>query len=152
MSKVKSRSSALAIALALMAAPHAKAEDYVVLVNAANDFVGSADDIKTALRTIFLKEKTSWPNGVDAIPLGPSAGDPAYETFVNTVLGMTPQEVEAHFIRLKQIKGETPPREVGSARILMRTVGKQEGAFGIATKADAADLAEGVRVLFEFSG
>lgn len=152
MSRTRTRSPALALALALMAAPYAKAEDYVVLVNAANDVAGSAEEIKTTLRTIFLKEKTSWPNGVDAIPLGPTAGEPAYDTFVNTVLGMTPQEVEAHFIRLKQIKGETPPREVGSARILMRTIGKQEGAFGVATKADAANLAEGVRVLFEFSG
>ena len=151
MSKLRIYSAAFALALGGFATPQAHAEDYVVLINADNDFSGDEGAIKTALRTIFLKEKTRWPNGVDAIPLGPTIDNPAYVSFVGNVLGMTPEEVDAHFIRLKQVKGETPPREVGSARILMRTIGKQEGAFGVATKADAAALADGVRILYEFS-
>jgi len=136
----------LAVALLAGTAATAQAAEYYLIVNAANDT--SAD--KDVVKRLFLKQQTSWPNGVSADPFDRSEGDAARNAFLQNVLGMTETELNAHWLQLKQTKGETPPRQVGSDNIIVRAVATKEGAFGFVD--DASSLPADVKVLFTFSG
>jgi len=132
-------------------APSANAETFVVIVNAENSYSQDGDVAKQQVRRLFLKEQSSWPGNIEATPLSREAGAPAEVAFLANVLGMTQAELESHWLHLKQTQGDTPPRAVGSTRILSRLISKTPGAFGVVLKS-ATDSMEGVRVLFEFDG
>lgn len=143
---------ALAITGALLiASPPAVAADYAVIVNANNPDAGKGAAMKEVVKRLFLKEQTSWPGGPPAKPLARPASSPAQQAFVAEVLGMDQAALDQHWLHLKQTKGETPPRAVGSALILTRLVGKYPGAFSVVTAEEAARLPDGVAVLFRFS-
>ncbi len=126
------------------------AQEYAVMVNAQNGFSGDDNVKRTQIKRLYLKEQKNWPGGVEAIPFGREEGSAAQQAFIQKVLGMTGTELEAHWLKLKQMSGETPPRGVGSARILARQIGKKPGAFGVVQASEAAAV-EGGKVLFEFS-
>ncbi len=128
----------------------AKAETYAVVVNAENGFDGDDAKKKTQVKRLYLKEQSSWPGGADAVPFGREDGSAEQNAFQSVVLGMSDSDVEGHWLRLKQVRGETPPRGVGSMRILARQIGKQPGAFGVVIASEAAGI-EKSKVLFEFS-
>ena len=121
------------VMLAAGGSPAAAAE-YAVIVNAANPDAGKGEAL-----------------GTPAQPLARPADSPAQKAFVAKVLGMDQATLDQHWLRLKQTKGETPPREVGSALILTRLVSKYEGAFSVVSAEEAAALPEGVAVLFRFT-
>lgn len=129
----------------------ANAETYAVIVNLENSYSEDPAVAKQQVRRLFLKEQSSWPGSVDATPLAREAGALAEAAFLSGVLAMTEQELQSHWLHLKQTQGETPPRAVGSTRILSRLISKTPGAFGVVLKS-AADSMEDVRVLFEFDG
>ena len=141
---------AAALAAALTSTP-AWATDYVVIVNAANPVAGDNADTRSMIKRSYLKEMSAWGNGSEAQPLAREAGSAVQQAFHKSVLEMSDAAVDDHWLRLKQIKGETPPREVGSARILFRLVGKYEGAFSFVTTEEAAEIPPEVKVLFTFS-
>lgn len=130
---------------------HAMAAEYAVIVNAANPASGDSPDTRNLLKRIYLKEMTAWVNGVETQPLAREAGSPAQAAFHAQILGMSDTAVNEHWLRLKQVKGETPPREVGAARILFRLVGKYEGSFSVVTAEEAQELPPEVKVLFTFT-
>ncbi len=124
-----------------------KAESFLVVVNAANSY--SADEAATlaTVRRVFLKEIKDWPGGPKAVPFAPKAGKAEYEALLASVLGQTQSEVDAYWARLKQTTGDTPPRAVGSASILVKLLGREEGAIGLISADDEAKLGDGVRIL-----
>ncbi len=128
----------------------AQADDFAVVVNAGNTY--SADDagLKTQIKRLYLKESSSWPSGDEALPFGRADDSPEQLAFMKNVLGMSANELEGHWLKLKQISGETPPRAIGSGRILARQIGKNPGAFGIFPLADAQTI-EGGKILLQFS-
>ncbi|PHS25804.1 MAG: hypothetical protein COA84_07125 [Robiginitomaculum sp.] len=136
-------------ALALTAGG-AWAQTYAVVVNVENQFSGDEDTKRTQIKRLYLKEQTAWPGGVGAIPFGREAGSPEQAAFEKAVLAMSSGEIEGHWLKLKQIRGETPPRGIGSARILARQIGKNTGGFGVVLASEAAGIAN-AKVLFEFS-
>ncbi len=138
------------VMLAAGGSPAAAAE-YAVIVNAANPDAGKGEALREVVKRLFLKEQTTWPSGTPAQPLARPADSPAQKAFVAKVLGMDQATLDQHWLRLKQTKGETPPREVGSALILTRLVSKYEGAFSVVSAEEAAALPEGVAVLFRFT-
>jgi len=142
--------AAASLALAALPAVSAWAAGYKVVVNANVAYAGAPDEAKQIVRRIFLKEATAWPGGPDATPLGRKTDDPAFTAFLSNVLGMTQAEYDAHWARLKQTTGDTPPREVGSASILERLIAKRDGTVGLVSADEAANLGEGVKVLFEY--
>lgn len=137
--------------LAAAGAEQAAAAEYAVIVNAANPDAGKGEALREVVKRLFLKEQTTWPSGTPAQPLARPADSAAQQAFVAKVLGMDQAALDQHWLRLKQTKGETPPREVGSALILTRLVSKYEGAFSVVTADEAAGLPEGVAVLFRFT-
>ncbi|MBL4596459.1 MAG: hypothetical protein JKX99_07765 [Robiginitomaculum sp.] len=141
--------SAAAISTLLGATP-AIAETYAVVINAENTFSGDETAMKEQIKRLYLKEQSSWPGGVEAVPFGREADSAEQSAFVKSVLNMSGSEVVGHWLKLKQVRGETPPRGVGSARILARQIGKQPGAFGIVLASEAGAIANS-KVLFEFS-
>ncbi len=128
-----------------------EAAEYAVIVNANNPDAGKGAAMKEVVKRLFLKEQTSWPGGPPAKPLARPASSPAQQAFAVEVLGMDQAALDQHWLHLKQTKGETPPRAVGSALILMRLVGKYPGAFSVVTAEEAARLPDGVAVLFRFA-
>ncbi|MDQ7018011.1 MAG: hypothetical protein Q9M33_02495 [Robiginitomaculum sp.] len=140
----------LAGLLMSMAAPAAQAQTFAVIVNAENNFTGDENTKRTQIKRLYLKEQTAWPGGVESIPFGREAGSPEQVAFEKSVLAMSNSEIESHWLKLKQIRGETPPRGIGSVRILARQVGKKPGAFGVVLASEAATI-DGAKVLFEFT-
>jgi hypothetical protein len=152
MNKILKKLALLSLCLVLPAfvSTNALAQTYAVVVNAENDFTGDDAKKKTQIKRLYLKEQTAWPGGPDAIPFGRDEGSAEQTAFMQSVLGMSSSEIEGHWLKLKQIRGETPPRSIGSARILARQIGKNPGAFGVVLASEAGAIAGG-KVLFEFS-
>lgn len=142
--------AALVAGGSLLANVAAWAGDYVVIVNAGNDASGDIGSLKQLVKRQFLKQQTSWPNKEPSLPFARGADSAAHKAFLQNVLAMSQAEIDTHFLRLKQTTGETPPRQIGSTRILIRQVTNKAGAFGIIEKSDAASLSAEVRILFEF--
>lgn len=136
--------------LTLIIGQGALAADYALIVNAANPIEGSEAELKSQITRLFLKQQNDWPDGTSAVPLDRKADSAEHTAFLKGVLEMSETELDTHWLRLKQISGETPPREVGSDRILIRTVGKAEGAFGMVAN-DPAGFPPEIRVLFTVS-
>ncbi len=128
----------------------AQAQTFAVVVNAENSFTGDDQTKRTQIKRLYLKEQTAWPGGVESIPFGREAGSVEQMAFEKSVLAMSSAEIEGHWLKLKQIRGETPPRGIGSVRILARQVSKKPGAFGVMLVSEAATI-EGARILFEFT-
>ncbi|RME68389.1 MAG: hypothetical protein D6782_01195 [Alphaproteobacteria bacterium] len=129
----------------------ALAGDYAVIVNAKNPVSDGGAETRNLIKRIYLKEITAWVNGVETQPLAREAGSAVQTAFHAKVLEMSESAVNEHWLRLKQTKGETPPREVGSSLILFRLVGKYEGSFAAVTAEEAAAAPPEVKVLFTFS-
>ncbi len=140
----------LLAAVMLVLAPAALAETYAVVVNAQNPFSGDDEAKREIVKHLYLKEQSSWPGGIKAAPFGRADGSPPQLAFEKAVLGMSPGDIESHWLKLKQMSGETPPRGIGSVRILGRQIGKNPGAFGVVTASEAGSI-EGGKILFEFS-
>lgn len=130
-------------------ADSARAGEFVVLVNANNDAPGG-DAGKAEVARLFLKRSSEWSNGLRAFPFDRPPDSAVHKAFVSAVLDSNDSSLNDWWARLKQTRGETPPREVGSLRFLLRALTRREGAFGFAAKKAVQPLPEGVRILFEF--
>ncbi len=128
----------------------AAAETYAVVVNVENSFDGDDAAKKQQVKRLYLKEQSAWPGGIAAVPFGRADGSAEQIAFAQAVLQMSPSDIEGHWLNLKQVRGETPPRGIGSARILSRQIGKTPGAFGVVLASEVAGVENG-KVLFEFS-
>jgi len=138
------------LGLTLIVKP-ANADDYVVLVNAANDIKETETNAKRIVKRLFLKEVTDWPNGVTSLPFGRKSSSSAGKAFAAKILQITETEWDTHWLRMKQTNGKTPPRVVGSTRVLLRQIGRKKGAFSYAVADQAGSLPSKVKILFKFS-
>jgi hypothetical protein len=129
----------------------AAAGEFAVLVHADNP-AGDGDAARAQVARLFLKRASEWSYGERAYPFDRPTGSAAHKAFVATILGTDENGLEAWWLQLKQTRGETPPREVGSVRFLLRAVQRREGAFGFARTEAVQPLPDGVRILFEFDG
>lgn len=137
----------LATAAIVLASNTAFANEYAVIVNAANNFAG---DTKAEVKNLFLKRKTAWSDGTRSVPLARGDDSPEQQAFNSLILDMSEAEVAGHWQAEKQKTGETPPKAVGSERILYRQIKRKEGAFGVVLNSSATALPEGIKVLFKF--
>lgn len=142
------------VMIALLTVPaamdNAQAAEYALVVNAANATV-DGEDARQIVKRLYLKQASSWPGGAEAQPFAREPGTPEQTAFYSQVLGMDENAVNEHWLRVKQTEGETPPRSIGSARILFRLVGKYDGSFAVVTANEVADAPPEVKVLFTFS-
>ncbi|MCA8974938.1 MAG: hypothetical protein KDC98_09460 [Planctomycetes bacterium] len=126
-----------------------KKEVLVVVVHATNAIACTEPEAKVLIKKLFLKTLTQWPDGTRARPYARESSSAAQISFVGTLLGMNDAELARHWLRVKNMNGSTPPKDVASDRMMLKYVARHKGAFGIVAK-DAAKGAAGVRVLFEF--
>lgn len=152
MTRYRNSLRALAMLLpAVFVAGAAEAADYAVIVNSGNPVLAEGEAARETVKRIYLKDLGQWPDGSPAEPLARIEGSDAQKAFVAKVLGMTDTAVGEHWARLKQTKGETPPREVNSALVLFRTVGREKGGLAVLTADELLDAPAEVSVLFRFS-
>ena len=133
---------ALSIAPLLLCGSAAAAEDFLVVVNRENDAVTRESDVPALLRRIYLKEVTAWPGGEPAIFFGRPADSAEEQAFRMKILQMSDDALEEHWTRLKQIRGETPPRAISSTRILIRQLDAKSNAVGVISRSDYESLVD----------
>ena len=129
----------------LLSAP-AYAQNFAIVVNAENT---SEADI-SAIKSLYLKQRTSWPDGLSADPFARSADSAEQAAFLSEVLGMSQADLDQYWLSEKSKTGLAGPRAVGSSSILMRQIKRKKGAFGVVTSGEVASLPEGVKVLLKF--
>jgi ABC-type phosphate transport system substrate-binding protein len=134
---------------ALGAQGEAKKATYALVINSNNKTTETGDAAKATIKKLFLKEMTQWSGGVEAKPYAREGTAPEQVAFLKDVLGMSDAELARHWLKMKNMNGTTPPKDVDSDRMILKYVAKTDGAFGV-VKLDAAKGAEGVKVLFEF--
>ena len=143
-------SLSLALSLLAMAQEDAKKmTQWALVVNTANPCKDTGDAAKATIKRLFLKELTQWSGGLDAKPYAREAASAEHVAFLKLVLGMSEAELARHWLKMKNMSGTTPPKDVDSERMLLKYIAKTPGAFGV-VKIESAKGAEGVRVLFEF--
>jgi hypothetical protein len=139
----------LLLASAAMSQAETKKAAYVVVINAGNPCTQTGAEAQATVKKLFLKDLTQWPGGTEARPYAREGASPEHVAFVKFVLGMTDAELARHWLKMKNMNGTTPPKDVDNDRLVLKYVAKHQGAFGV-VKADAVKGAEGVKVLFEF--
>ncbi|WP_281301882.1 MULTISPECIES: hypothetical protein [unclassified Iodidimonas] len=144
------------VAFMMMIAPAfwanvAQAADYAVIIHSDNKIDLAGNAAREIIKQLYLKELTQWPNGLAAEPFGRESGSAVQLAFEKQVLGLSGSESSNHWARMKQTKGETPPREVGPDRILFRLVSKFPGGFAVVTAEEMANAPSSVMVLYNFS-
>jgi ABC-type phosphate transport system substrate-binding protein len=122
---------------------------YAIVVHANNKATETGEAAKDLAKKLLLKELTQWPDGTEAKPYMRSSGSAENAALLKSVLGMGDAELARHWLKLKNVNGTTPPKDVDTERMMLKYVAKSEGAIGIAT-IEAAKAAEGVRILYEF--
>lgn len=142
---------AFAAVVVFLSATSLARADFVVLVNAGNKFSGAENDIKAQVKRLYLKEIKEWPGGVRGLVFSRADDSAAQKAFTKAILGMDAARIEAHWKKMKQTTGDTPPRAVASARLLLRQIAKDEGALGILDETEIKDIPPEVRVLLKFS-
>lgn len=127
----------------------ARKATYALVINSANKTTESGDTAKATIKKLYLKDLTQWSDGTEAKPYSRESTSAEQAAFLKDVIGMSEAELARHWLKLKNMNGTTPPKEVDTDRMVLKYVGKSDGAFGV-VKTTSAQGAEGVKVLFEF--
>lgn len=136
--------------IATTAAPAVLAQPYSIIVNVTNNYAASDDEMRQLIKRLFLKQETDWPNGELARAFGRDPKSSEQNVFAEKILAMNTAEIARHWLGLKQKTGETPPRSINSTRMLLKTVEKYPGAFGLVDEKTAKELPNTVKILFSF--
>lgn len=123
---------------------------HAVIVNANNPYNASESEMREVVKRLFLKQQSTWPNGITAKCYDRSKASAEQVSFNRDLLGMSDAVIARHWLGVKQTTGETPPRNVGPTSILGKFVGKYDGGLGIVESGEIGSLPSNVRVLFTF--
>jgi len=133
---------AMVMMTAVPPGPAAAAEEFVVIVNAANPVtsVGNAQ-----LSSLFLKKITQWGGGLPAVPvdLGPESS--VRESFSHQVHRKGTSAVKAYWQQMIFSGRDVPPPEKASAREVVAFVGANRGGVGYVPAGTA--LGSGVKAV-----
>jgi ABC-type phosphate transport system substrate-binding protein len=81
-------------------------------------------------RRFFLLDSKSWSSGGKIKPINRNKTSKVKKSFISSVLKMSPEDYEQHWISLKQKSGETEPKNVRSNKFVLKIVGKDANAIG----------------------
>ena len=126
-------------------------ESYAVVVNKDNSFSGTLNEMEHIVARMFLKQQTRWPNDLSSRPFDRTLESSEHQVFVAHVLKLSERNLAEHWGKMKQLRGDTPPRSIRSPRVLLRLIEKNKGGFGVIKTENVGELPEGVRILFSFS-
>ena len=117
----------LALALLPFGTEKAAAQDYQVVVNAAN---GASSISKDELSKIFLKKSTKWAGGAAAVAVDLKADDATREAFSQAVHGRGASAIASYWQQQIFAGKDVPPEEKGSAAEVIAFVAGNPGAVG----------------------
>lgn len=135
--------------------PTGSSGEFLIIVNAQNQFDTDDDAMQTILSRLFLSDQKNWPNGNEVVVFSRSPESAEQKAFQEVVLRKSETELNNHWLKMKQVHGESPPRTISSSRILLRQINMKPDAVGIITKSDFdahGHAFEQVEVLFSFDG
>lgn len=139
------------LACLVSAAPSCLAgTSFVVIVNDQNSFSGDPSDMKVVVSRLFLKKQSAWPDGELVKPYDRTLHSQEHQRFVKDILNLKEGKLLEHWAKMKQIRGETPPRSIRAASILLKLIKKHKGGFGVVDAELADQLPAGIKVLFAF--
>ena len=122
------RIALLILALAaLFTGSEAAAQDFQVVVNAAN---GASSISKDELSKIFLKKSTQWPGGAAAVAVDLKAADATREAFSQAVHGRGTSAIASYWQQQIFAGKDVPPEEKGSPADVIAFVAANPGAVG----------------------
>jgi hypothetical protein len=127
------------------------AQTYHIVTTDVVEVGENSEQVRNQIAQLYLKERSSWSNNVPAVPFSRKASDPENSVFEKYILMKNAGEVTAHWARLKQLRGETPPKEVRSIRTLYRLLLKYDGGFGIVEEADLLKMPPELKSIYSFS-
>jgi ABC-type phosphate transport system substrate-binding protein len=125
----------------LLASPFVSLADdskEVILV-IAHKGVAAASMSRDELRPIFQTKKNTWPDGSALRAFNLPGNDSVRHGFDAAVLGLDPDRVARYWIDRKIQGGDRPPVNVPSNALMVKIVGKTEGAIGYVDSAVALD-------------
>ncbi|MGB0910084.1 MAG: hypothetical protein ACPGYT_06950 [Nitrospirales bacterium] len=126
-------------------------DSFALVVNKQNSHTASREDMISLIARLYLKKGKMWPDSdVTCRPFDRMTNSPEHQYFMKSVLKMEEGRLSEHWAKMKQLRGDTPPRKIKSTRILLKLIEKNSGAFGIVKREDIATLPEKIKVLFLF--
>ena len=126
-------------------------DSFALIINEDNHSSGSRKEMISLIARLFLKKGKMWPESdLTCRPFDRGDTSQEHQEFIEKILKMSKGRLDDHWAKMKQLRGDTPPRKINSTRILLRLIQKNKGAFGIVSREDAADLPQGIKVLFFF--
>lgn len=138
------------MALLVFAVPCLAGESIAIIVNRNNSLSGTPEELTSLVARLFLKQQRDWPNDVPSRVYDREPDSPEHQLFVERVLKMSEGRLSSHWVKMKQLSGETPPRVIRSRRILLRFIEKHKGGIGIVKTDDVKGLPPSIKVLFKF--
>ena len=136
----------LGLLVLLLSAETARAEQFAVIVNAAN---ATAQLDSKAVKAHFLKTQASWSAGDRVRPIDQSDATAKRAAFLEKVLGMTAGELERYWLERQYATGDAPPAKAPDDATVIKLVKTFKGAIGFVSK-EAAETA-GVKVVLTVS-
>ena len=138
------------VLLLLASSPCVADNSFAVVVNKDNPLSGNSDELARIVARIFLKKQRDWPHDIPSRVYDREPDSPEHQQFVGQVLKMSEGRLAVHWVKMKQVSGETPPRVIRSPGILLRFIEKHKGGVGIIKQDEVASLPSSVKVLFSF--
>jgi len=121
-----------------------------VIVNKNNSYSASPKEAKTVVARLFLKKQSEWPDGEASRPFDRKGDSKEHTSFLKEVLGMNEAKLTQHWIKLKQLSGETPPRVIKPNQMIIKMVGRNKGGLAVVSASTAKKLPGNVKVLFTY--
>ncbi len=151
MSGMKQEAILCSLMALLVFVPPCLAEDsFAIIVNRDNSLSGTSEELTSLVARLFLKQQRNWPNDVSSRVYDREPGSPEHQKFVEHILKMSEGRLSSHWVKMKQVSGETPPRVIRSKGILLRFIEKHKGGIGIVKSKVAKSLPPSIKVLFRF--
>ncbi len=133
-----------------LATPCFAEETMAIIVNRGNPISGTSEELNHLVARIFLKQQKDWPSDISCRTYDREQDSLEHQQFVEHKLKMSEGRLLAHWGKMKQLSGETPPRVIRSSSILLRFIAKHNGGIGIVKQEEVRKLPSSIKVLFTF--
>ncbi|MCG5054206.1 MAG: hypothetical protein KA712_14675 [Myxococcales bacterium] len=128
---MKAYKTAVAMLLVLLFPPSTSRSEppveVAVVINAANPMGSMTLD---EVRSFYMKQKSSWPDGEKIRPVDTETDDAARTLFLGKVLKTNPTDLERHWLEIKYRSAESPPKRMEDEAGVLKYVGAFKGGIG----------------------
>lgn len=138
------------MALFVFASPCLAGDSFAIIVNGANPLSGTSEELTGLVARLFLKQQRDWPDQVPSRVYDRELESPEHQQFIEQILKMSEGRLSSHWVKMKQVSGETPPRVIRSQATLLRFIEKHKGGIGIVNVDEVKRLPTTIKVLFTF--